>query len=339
MKLEEAITILKSLANGEDPNTGESFPAGSPYQQPQTVKALHKILNYCHQQNSIKKQLHRQHSNINSSMNGIFDYSKVFKLTEKTLIQYGSKQKNKSDIIKELSIFKNFATKEYSDDDYYEKIVFVIFYSGFRAATVTAKRHIIRKHFPSIKQVAAYTQSDIDKILADEKMIRHKGKIKACVKNALVIKGLIDRYGSMEKYINSFEPKNSFENILNLKKDLTNKLSFIGPTTIFHFLTDIGLQVIKPDRVLCRIFYRLGLITSENDLLGCVKQGILFSKRTGIPIRYIDIIFVAYGQEQAVEFGMDRGICLKKPRCKYCGIKDYCNFKVIAAAEKTTDSK
>ena len=92
---------------------------------------------------------------------------------------------------------------------------------------------------------------------------------------------------------------------------------------MYHFLTDIGMPVLKPDRVICRIFQRLGLIENEQQLLKTVIQGRKFAGATCYPIRYIDIVFVAYGQVQSLEFGMEKGICLKKkPLCNLCGAKD-----------------
>lgn len=38
----QALSIVKLLANGMDPDSGESFPSDSPYQRPQVVRALHE---------------------------------------------------------------------------------------------------------------------------------------------------------------------------------------------------------------------------------------------------------------------------------------------------------
>jgi hypothetical protein len=40
MEAAKTIEILKALAEGIDPGTGEQYPAGSPYQHPDTVRAL-----------------------------------------------------------------------------------------------------------------------------------------------------------------------------------------------------------------------------------------------------------------------------------------------------------
>ncbi len=91
-------------------------------------------------------------------------------------------------------------------------------------------------------------------------------------------------------------------------------------------MTDIGLPVLKPDRVMCRIFKRLGLLENENQLLKTVIQGRKFAEATDLPIRYIDIVFVAYGQVKSEELGLIEGICLKNPRCYECSIQEYCEF-------------
>jgi hypothetical protein len=40
MNTEKSLEIIQALANGIDPHTGEEYSADSPYQHPQTVRAL-----------------------------------------------------------------------------------------------------------------------------------------------------------------------------------------------------------------------------------------------------------------------------------------------------------
>lgn len=155
-------------------------------------------------------------------------------------------------------------------------------------------------------------------------MIRNKIKIDACVENALKLEQLVDKYGSIEKYIKSFTPNSSDECLFRLKNSLEKNFSFIGGTTSYHFMTDIGLNVLKPDRVILRIFYRLGFLDNKNDLFGAVKTGRAFSRALNIPIRYIDIIFVTYGQLNQAKLEC---ICSEKtPKCLKCGANKYCNY-------------
>src|SRR5690606_16062988 len=138
---------------------------------------------------------------------------------------------------------------------------------------------------------------EIAEIVEDKKMIRNERKIRACIENAKTFKEIITKFGSFQNYLNHFEANKSFENLILLKEELEHRFEYLGCITVYHFLTDLGFNVLKPDRVIMRIFKRLGLIEHENQFLKAVIQGRKFSEATGYPIRYIDITFVKYGQE------------------------------------------
>jgi DNA-3-methyladenine glycosylase I len=157
-------------------------------------------------------------------------------------------------------------------------------------------------------------------------MIRNKRKVAACVKNAVLFRSIIGQHGSFQHYIDSFRPTDSIENLTLLKEEMQARFHYLGGVTAYHFLTDIGLPVLKPDRVISRIFFRLGATSDESNFLETVIQGRKFAEATDLPIRYIDIVFVAYGQVQSLEFGIDRGICLKEPRCQVCALTKYCPY-------------
>jgi len=265
---------------------------------------------------------------------GGFQYQHVFKLLEESLIHYGTRRLPLDQIRAELDRYKTFAGRKLTDDEYHSTLVNVVFYSGFRAATVTAKRDIIKRWFPDWRTVAEYSDRNVAAVLSDPTMIRNKRKIKACIHNARIMKALIGEYGSFRKYIASFNAARSFENLMLLKEELEARFGYLGGVTVYHFLTDIGMPVLKPDRVICRIFQRLGLIENDGQLLKTVIQGRKFAEATGYPIRYIDIVFVAYGQAQSLEFGIDRGICLKEPRCAVCGLQEVCRWYQLNKAAK-----
>ncbi len=255
------------------------------------------------------------------------DYKTIFESIESSLFAEGSKNLSVEKIRENLDTFKHFEGKKFSDNNYYQILVNVIFYSGFRAATVTSRIPVIRAYFSDYLTVADYTEDKFNQILADTNMIRNQAKIKACIKNAYVFRSLIQKHGSIQNYIDMFSPQTSFENVMMLKDEIENRFYRIGKITVFHFLTDIGMPVLKPDRVICRIFKRLDLIESRENILEAVIQGRKFAEATGHPIRYIDIVFVAYGQVQSKEFGIERGICLEeKPSCILCNAKHFCNY-------------
>ena len=260
-----------------------------------------------------------------------FPYRNVFQQVEESLIRYGSRHRSEAEIRAELDVYKAFAGRKLTDDLYFEILLYVVFYSGFRAATVTARAGSIIRWFPNWRTVADYGDEDVRAIMSDPSMIRNERKINACIENAKIMREVIHEHGSFDQYIASFAAKDSFENLLLLKEELEARFQYLGGITVYHFLTDIGMPVLKPDRVLCRIFNRLGLTETEGQLLKTVLQGRKFAEATALPIRYIDIVFVAYGQAQSMEFGVDRGICLKEPRCCECGIKEYCRWYEAAA--------
>lgn len=261
-----------------------------------------------------------------------FPYKQIFEKSEETLLAYGSKHMAVEEIQANLDEFKTYEHRRLSDDDYFSIMIAIIFYSGFKAAIVTAKMEVIKRHFPSWEIVAGYTQQDISSILSDSKMIRNRRKIEACAYNAKLFDSIVSKHGSFQNYIDSFKPYDSFENLMLLKGDLKNRFQYLGKVTVYHFLTDMGFPVIKPDRVICRIFYRLGVIDDEDQLLDTVIQGRNFAEAVGKPIRYIDIVFVAYGQAQSLEFGIDQGICLKQPRCQFCGLTELCRYYMAIKA-------
>lgn len=49
MELNESRNIVKTLAQGVHPSTGEVFPPGSPYNDPEVIRALFSVLNFVKQ--------------------------------------------------------------------------------------------------------------------------------------------------------------------------------------------------------------------------------------------------------------------------------------------------
>lgn len=246
----------------------------------------------------------------------------IFQNIYKTLQKHSSYTEKEFD--EKFKGYKTYENRVLSDNDYYQILVDIIFYSGFKASTVDKFLERIHTHFPNYQVVSNYSQEDIERIKIDPNIIKHKSKIDACVHNAKKVTAIIGEYGSIKEFIESFAPNTSDEALYKLKKSLERNFKYIGSQTSYHFMMDIGLNVLKPDRVMLRIFKRLGLIQSENDLFEAVKVGRALSKVNNLPIRYIDIIFVLYGQlnQENIEC-----ICSEnKPRCNICGVKSECLY-------------
>lgn len=255
-----------------------------------------------------------------------FPYEKVFKEIENSLLAYGSKHLPREQIQSALDRYKTFGERELTDDLCYSLLVDVAFYSGMGAAIVTKRLPIIHEHFADFRKVADFGEEDIDRILADDKMLRHPGKVEACVENAAVIRKIVEQHGSFAAYLTGFDADTSFENLLLLKEELQGRFAYLGDITVYHFLTEMGFPVIKPDRVIARLFQRLGLVDFEKQQLKTVIHGRKFADATSLPVRYVDIVLVAFGQVQSLEFGIDRGICLDEPRCEHCSLNNRCLY-------------
>jgi DNA-3-methyladenine glycosylase I len=222
--------------------------------------------------------------------------------------------------------FKKYHYKNYLDNAIYWILVQVAFYSGMKAATVTEKLPAIKKYFNDYATARNYSEIEVSLVLKDPNTIHYKRKIEACINNAIKFDKLIKRHGTFSNYIESFGNLQDDKTIDILKKDLM-QFDYVGPITAYHVMLDLGLNVWKPDRVICRILFRLGLISDKDNVDQAIMVGKEFSRQINEPIRYIDIIMVKYGQMGDEEgFGLTKGgICLEKnPRCHVCGISEYC---------------
>jgi DNA-3-methyladenine glycosylase I len=221
--------------------------------------------------------------------------------------------------------FKKISNKSLpSDDNIFKIIVGIIFYSGMNAATVTKRLPAIYEYVGDYKKAI---QLDAESMLMDYRVIRNKKKIHGCIENAQEFEKIVKQFSSFSNYLNSFGNLDDLKVLDRIKSDFENRFAYIGKVTAYHLMTELGLNVLKPDRVICRIFQRLGFIQDKNDLIKTLEVGREIAKATNRPIRYVDIIFVKYGQKGSEEgFGLKDGICLENPRCGQCSITQYCDY-------------
>lgn len=255
------------------------------------------------------------------------DYQGIFSRAESTLIAIGSESKPVAELREELSRYRHVGDRTFSDDGYFQLLVAAVFFSGFRAAIVGEKLSAIYDYFSHYESVANYSEADVKRMLQDPGIVRNPRKVRYCIHNAQGVQRIVEKHGSFEAYLEHFGKAQSFQDLMLLTEDLIWRFQGLGAITVYHFLTEIGLPVLKPDRVICRIFQRLGLIESEEHRLRAIVEGRRFAEATGEPIRYIDIVFVKCGQIRSPELGIDRGICLERdPRCSLCGLRGHCRY-------------
>ena len=125
------------------------------------------------------------------------------------------------------------------DQRLFEKICLEGFQSGLSWRTILAKRENFRAAFKrfDFRKVARFTEADVDRLLADTGIVRHRGKIEAVIHNAQRACELAKEEGSLAAYFWRFETKPQ-----ELAPDLKRRgWKFVGPTTVHAFMQAMGL--------------------------------------------------------------------------------------------------
>lgn len=143
------------------------------------------------------------------------------------------------------------------DDRLFEKLCLEGFQSGLSWLTILRKRHNFRAAFAGfdIAAVAAFGEADVERMVGDAGIVRHRGKIVSAVNNARRAAEVVQEFGSLAAYVWSWEPRRepdaptSKESLpattpesAALAKDLKRRgWSFVGPTTVYAFMQSMGL--------------------------------------------------------------------------------------------------
>ena len=101
-------------------------------------------------------------------------------------------------------------------------------------------------------RVARFKQRDIDRLLKDEGIVRHRGKIEAVINNARRTQEIVEQEGSLAAFIWRYEPElnqraepqtasTSSESIALSKEMKKLGWKFVGPTTVYAFMQAMGL--------------------------------------------------------------------------------------------------
>ena len=153
------------------------------------------------------------------------------------------------------------------DDDIrlFEKLCLEGFQSGLSWRTILAKRDNFRAAFANFdyNKVAKFTDEDVECLLQDAGIVRHRGKIEAVINNAKRALELVKQTGSLAAYFWSFEPDASklatpqtastSEASIALSKSLKKMgWKFVGPTTVYAFMQAMGLINDHADECLFR---------------------------------------------------------------------------------------
>jgi len=140
-------------------------------------------------------------------------------------------------------------------DDYrlFEKICLEGFQAGLSWRTILTKRESFRKAFKQfdLNKVAKFTDKDVERLLLNEGIVRHRGKIEATINNAKRAKEMIKSEGSLAAFFWRYEPETtpyspqtvstSPESVAISKELKKRGWKFVGPTTVYAFMQAMGL--------------------------------------------------------------------------------------------------
>jgi DNA-3-methyladenine glycosylase I len=129
----------------------------------------------------------------------------------------------------------------------YERLCLEGFQSGLSWLTILRKREAFRAAFAGFDpdRVARFGERDVDRLLADAGIVRHRGKIEAAIANARATVALRDST-PLHELLWSYAPERSGlpggEGAAILAKDLRKRgFRFVGPTTVLSALQACGV--------------------------------------------------------------------------------------------------
>jgi DNA-3-methyladenine glycosylase I len=146
------------------------------------------------------------------------------------------------------------------DHRLFEKICLEGFQSGLSWLTILRKREHFRAAFAGFDpdRVARFTARDVSRLLTNEAIVRHRGKIESTINNAKRARELRAEHGSLAAYFWQWQPdpanrprrvtRNALIQMattpesISMSKDLKKRgWTFVGPTTVYAFMQAMGL--------------------------------------------------------------------------------------------------
>jgi DNA-3-methyladenine glycosylase I len=146
------------------------------------------------------------------------------------------------------------------DKRLFEKICLEGFQSGLSWLTILRKRDNFREAFAGFdyERVAEFGEADIERLLGNAGIVRHRGKIVSTINNARRAREMADEAGSLAAWFWRHEPgaderpatvdyptltaNPTSPTSIRISKELKKRgWSFVGPTTVYAFMQAMGL--------------------------------------------------------------------------------------------------
>ncbi len=137
------------------------------------------------------------------------------------------------------------------DDTLFEKLCLEGFQSGLSWLTILRKREDFRRVFHDFdyRRVAEMGAGDVERLLQDASIVRHRRKIESTINNASKAIDLAAEFGSLGAFFWRFEPTTPSPALPSetpeswaLAKELKRRgFTFVGPTTAYAFMQAMGI--------------------------------------------------------------------------------------------------
>lgn len=146
----------------------------------------------------------------------------------------------------------------HNERELFEMLVLESFQSGLSWLTILRKREGFRRAFDAwdVEKVAAYDEDEIERLLTDPGIVRHRGKIEATIANAAATQALHEEGETLDALLWSFapacdgaSPPQSGHDLApttleskEMAKELKRRgFRFVGPTTAYSLMEAAGL--------------------------------------------------------------------------------------------------
>jgi DNA-3-methyladenine glycosylase I len=146
----------------------------------------------------------------------------------------------------------------HGDRELFEMLVLESFQSGLSWLTILRKREGFRRAFEDwdIERIAAFGERDVERLLADSRIVRHRGKIEAAIANAVATRALHERGETLDALLWAFAPERdgtappasghevpaSTPESKAMAKELKRRgFRFVGPTTAYALMQAAGM--------------------------------------------------------------------------------------------------
>lgn len=135
----------------------------------------------------------------------------------------------------------------------FEQLCLEGFQAGLSWRTILNKREAFRRGFANfeLETVAQFGTNEIQMLLNDTGIVRHRGKIEAVINNAQRALELIEKEGSLARYFWRFEApaarRSEYGRATSAESEALSKAlkqlgwKFVGPTTVYAFMQSVGM--------------------------------------------------------------------------------------------------